>query len=617
MTRPDGRLILAALLTWSISACTLARADDPAGPFQGEWRTTIGLVTLTQRGDQVKGTYGHAGQFSIKGSVRGKVLTFEYQEGAILGDGVFTLSDPGHAFTGTFQIRGGRKGDWNGWRPDPDAPRGEMARFEGPWLTEAGLMELTQTDAKVSGRYASRGTSSLTGNVTGRRLEFQFESFRKGSGWFDQAADGHSIAGAAHADGFPGWFGWHGRPAPEFVRHVRPVAGQVVDGSTRDLLTYALRAPESYREGSDRKWPTVLILHGSSMNGRNYVSTLAAVWPDIARDFILLGINGEFVSDTGKEPRFNYTYVNFTGRSTYKGFPGTDRESPALVSAAMAELKAVYPIDHYLVGGHSQGGFLAYSLLMNDPASLAGAFSASAGVIFQCEPDAYDDEALRRAQRAVPLAVIHGRNDPLVKFASGESAATLFGEAGWPALRFFTDDTAGHMFARLPIRPAIRWLETLASNDPATLLDFAEIREKEGAHRDVLAALRRARAHELTSEQKAHADALSRAVEAKAAAGAKELLPRIKENQDGSWIDAFLAYRDDFEFADAAHDLLAAFEALRAKHTGPAKQTFAEARKAFQQGKKDEGAARYREIVEKYYASPLYRNVKRWLTEKR
>ena len=127
------------------------------------------------------------------------------------------------------------------------------------------------------------------------------------------------------------------------------------------------------------------------------MDTIAAAWPDIARDYILLGINGETPSNLGDEPRFNYTYVNYVGRSTFKGYPGTDRESPALVSEAMAELKGVYPISHYFVGGHSQGGFLTYSLLMNFPESMAGAFPISCGVIFQCEPDAYADEPLRRA----------------------------------------------------------------------------------------------------------------------------------------------------------------------------------------------------------------------------
>jgi hypothetical protein len=49
----------------------------------------------------------------------------------------------------------------------------------------------------------------------------------------------------------------------------------------------------------------------------------------------------------------------------------------------------------------------------------------------------------------------------------GEHAATIFRDAGWPALRFFADDTgAGHMFARLPVGQAIRWLEVHSSDNP-------------------------------------------------------------------------------------------------------------------------------------------------------
>jgi hypothetical protein len=58
------------------------------------------------------------------------------------------------------------------------------------------------------------------------------------------------------------------------------------------------------------------------------VSAIAAAWPDIAKDYLLIGINGEQPSDIGDDPRFNYTYVDYVGRSTFKGYPGTDRESP-------------------------------------------------------------------------------------------------------------------------------------------------------------------------------------------------------------------------------------------------------------------------------------------------
>ena len=247
------------------------------------------------------------------------------------------------------------------------------------------------------------------------------------------------------------------------------MAGKIVEGSARNLLTYSIRAPEDYKADSPRKWPTVLILHGSNMNGRAYVATIAAAWPEIARDFILLGINGETASKLGDDPRFNFTYANYMGRSTYQGYPGTDRESPALVFQAMGDLKEVYPIDHFLVGGHSQGGFLTYVLMMNFPESIAGAFPISCGLLIQCDPDVYSDQALRQAQRKVPLAIVHGKNDNVMGFGPGQYSASVFGEAGWPAFRFFTDDTAAHMFGRLPVGPAIRWLEAARIEEPDDL----------------------------------------------------------------------------------------------------------------------------------------------------
>ena len=608
---PSILVYVACILT------TSAAADEPTGLFQGEWRTTIGLVKLEQKGNAVTGRYGASDQFPLKGNVKDNILTFEYEEGQAKGDGRFTLDPSGNAFTGGFQVRNGRAGPWNGWRPDPKAATDKPGTYSGLWLTDLGLMELTQDGTKILGRYALRGTSTIEGKVTGRRLDFHFKSFREGQGWFDLAADGKSFAGASNSDGFPNWFGWKGQPTPGFIHHVPLVPGKILDGSTKNLLTYSIRAPEGYEAGSSHKWPTVLILHGSNMNGQSYVGTIAAAWPDIARDFILVGINGETPSNISDDPRFNYSYVNYVGRSTFHGFPGTDRESPALVSDAMTELKEVYPISHYLVGGHSQGGFLTYSLLMNFPESMAGAFPISCGVIFQCEPDVYNDATLRKGQRAVPLAIIHGKNDPAVGFSMGQYAATLFGESDWPAFRFFADDAGGHMFARLPVGPAIRWLESHAADDPVTLIDFATSQLSQKAFRDAIAALRRARTLNLNDSQKRRVEELSRSIDALASADAAKYLPLIHQAKDGSWIDGFLAFRDDFEFANATQEVMAAFGALRASQLEPARKAFGDARQLFQQGKQDEGYTKYREIVEKYYASPLYRSVKRWLAERK
>jgi len=173
------------------------------------------------------------------------------------------------------------------------------------------------------------------------------------------------------------------------------------------------------------------------------------------------------------------------------------------------------------------------------------------------------------------------------------------------------------MFARLPVGPAIRWLEAHASHNPAALLDFAKKRLGEGGYRDAIAALRGARDLKLDEGQKRRADELTRTIADKAAPGAAKYLKLIRESKDGSWIDGFIAFRDDFEFSDEARKVAAAFAELRSRHEGPAKTAFNEARQLFQQGKRDEGYAKCRTIVESYYASPLYHTAKRWLEERR
>ena len=257
-------------------------------------------------------------------------------------------------------------------------------------------MEIEQNGDKIRGQYARYGPVKIEGTIAGRELDFRYNWLRNGKGWFDLSKDGKTLKGAAVDDGANSWYERKGRRASEFVRHAPLKAGQIVEGSTKNLLTYSVRAPEGFKAGDGRRWPTIVILHGSNMSGKAYVSSIAQAWPDIAKDYLILGLNGEIPSNLGDDPRFNFTYVNFMGRSTYKGFPGTDRESPALVSEAFDELKTVYPVERYFVGGHSQGGYLTYVMLMHFPEKIAGAFPISCQVMIQCEPNVFDDEALAR-----------------------------------------------------------------------------------------------------------------------------------------------------------------------------------------------------------------------------
>jgi hypothetical protein len=173
------------------------------------------------------------------------------------------------------------------------------------------------------------------------------------------------------------------------------------------------------------------------------------------------------------------------------------------------------------------------------------------------------------------------------------------------------------MFMLLPVGEAIRWLEALSSDDPEVLLGFAEKQIGAGRYRDAIAALHRARPLKMTDPQKQRADKLAKSIDAKAKPGADEFLPKIQKNVDGYWVDGFLAYRDEFEFADAAREVTNAFEALRKQHEPIAEKAFGEALTAFRQGKRDEGFAKYQEIVDKDYASSRYRNIKEQLKSRR
>src|SRR5260370_21341180 len=89
-----------ATVAWSCLCVVMAAPDRSAGDeaaeqgdFDGEWRTSFGIVQLKQTGNAVTGTYGNAGQFAIKGTVEGKTLTFEYHEGQARGDAHWKRSE--------------------------------------------------------------------------------------------------------------------------------------------------------------------------------------------------------------------------------------------------------------------------------------------------------------------------------------------------------------------------------------------------------------------------------------------------------------------------------------------------------------------------------------------
>ncbi len=482
-------------------------------------------------------------------------------------------------------------------------PRG-VSDFSGSWASSFGPMRLEQEGLQVTGGFGFDNEQVIKGRVKGDRLEFTYGQSGE-SGWFE-IDDLHTLltGGYKGARGDLGFWGAY----PIAPSMPEPEAGQIVTGQSLSSLNFCVRVPEPF--DPDHPIPAVALLHGSNMSARAYIETVVAAWPDIARDFILVGIDGERVSSSATPERmaYNYTYVNYGGPGI--GPKWAHRQSPALVAETLLEIQEAMPIDRWLLGGHSQGGFLTYAVAMFYPKLIAGAFPMSCNLLVQCEPDNFTDEALRADQRSIVFALIHGSNDPVVEFSGGEYCFRALQDGGFPAIQFFTDEEAGHMFARLPVRHAVRWLETMTSNDVERLVAIAEEQAQAGEYRAAGAALSRARGVGAEDPLASRLDVVEARIEELAAPPASSLLEAIEAAESNVWVDDFWAFRRDFALTLAAQRVLDAYARLREEHAKPAQNLFYEARR-----ERDEAArtAKYREILEKYYASKWWPLVKGWV----
>lgn len=213
-------------------------------------------------------------------------------------------------------------------------------------------------------------------------------------------------------------------------------------------MRYFLQVPRSYRP--DRGARLIVFLHGSNMNGLAYLRSFnARKW---ASGDIIVCPNGE----KGDDP---YGGNNFTF------------ESAPYVADVTRQVKDAFNITRAYIGGHSQGGFVTYSVIMQYPDLYAGAFPMAGDCWMQNEPNLWeDDPPMLEKQRRIAIAVIHGRSDPVVSFSQGEHAYDVFLAMAYPKLRFFAPEKLGHEFMLSPVPEALEWLDAMVGANPAAAL---------------------------------------------------------------------------------------------------------------------------------------------------
>ena len=591
----------------SLSLLLLA-APLAAQELAGTWFTSRGVLELAADGDGFRADYGNGKSVVVE--QQGGQWAFEATEGRAKLSGSWQLDARGYRFEGEWTSPNGGKGTWLGWRHDPATEKGRAAKVGGCWRTSWGLLELEQKGGKLTGGYGAQGWSTCKGTIVGRYAELDYESpFGKGTFRIDFDESGPLAFG--HAEDARGKYPLQLQRLEGHERGVKPVAGKVVGGLADNRMVYYLRAPKGYRKGD--KLPLLVFLHGSNYVSKPYVESIGAT--AVGARCLVVGIDGERWQDWSKpdDPRHNYSYVNFMGKSTYQGYPNTHRESPALVAEVLEELQQRFEPTRTFVGGHSQGGFLTWFFAMHYPQLVDGVFPMSSGMTMQCEADVFDDADLKRQQRDVAIAVVHGRNDRTVQFSQGEGTFLRTREHGFARLRLFANG-AGHGFSSLPWIAAVEWLEAITSDDPKVLVEHGQAALDEDRFRDAMAFAARlakvAPGHEKVA-------AIHATVDEYAEGDLERFTAAVAEPGDGDWIDDFLAYRVDYEFAPCARQLMADFAKLRAEHEGPADKLMGEARRLFNQGKRDAGWKKYEELVASCWASSSYRSVKGWLDNRK
>jgi predicted esterase len=320
-------------------------------------------------------------------------------------------------------------------------------------------------------------------------------------------------------------------------------------------MRYFLRVPRRYDARNGAR--LIVFLHGSSMNGLMYLRSFEAKkW---CEDDILCCPNGE----NGSDP---YGQNNF-------GF-----ESGPAVAELTQELQKAFNTTITYVGGHSQGAFLTYNVILNFPELYRGAFPMAGDCWMQNEPNLWEDKPdVLKKQREIAIAVIHGKADPVVQFSQGEHAYDCFRAMGWTKLRLFAPEKLNHMFMLAPIDEAIDWLDAMNGRNDRKLPVLAQKWAREGEWGWLWHAGAATKSGALL--QKSAEDATAKALPAISAA---------LKGKPADWIPKWVEFWRIYGATNAPKPAVEAYLAQREQQRAAAVPLFNESQALFRSNKRDE-----------------------------
>ena len=366
-------------------------------------------------------------------------------------------------------------------------------------------------------------------------------------------------------------------PKADSPRKVPPGATALLTSSVKKM-TYFLRVPRTYHPKRGAR--LVVFLHGSNMNGLSYLRSFESrKW---ATDAILVCPNGE------------------TGAGPYKGNNFTFGSAP-FVADVTKEVQEAFKVTRTYVGGHSQGGFLTYSVILHYPDLYDGAIPMAGDCWMQNEPNLWEDKPEMLAkQKRIAIAVIHGKKDPVVRFSQGEHAYGVFEAMGYPKLRFFAPERLGHQFMLSPVGEALDWLDAMTGLNPKKSGQLTGKWAQEGEWGWAVQGAQAIQSQKrVPSSSRGVAKKVLRAAEVAAKKELKAMAESMASEPPLQWIPRWFEFRQKFGATKAAAPLVQRYEELRNEQRAVAEGLIDKAWGLYRGDRDEEAKDVMREILEK------------------
>ncbi len=202
---------------------------------------------------------------------------------------------------------------------------------------------------------------------------------------------------------------------------------------------------------SAEPWLLVL-MHGVGSNEED----LFGLAPFVPPQFHVISLRAPYIMGPGAYGWFEFSISRTGDRIINEAQEVASRETVAQTITTTAQQLGIAP-DRVVVGGFSQGGIMALSLLLTQPALLKGAMVLHSRLLPQVVPLVAMPEALQGKQ----LWLSHGTRDQVIPLASAHAIRTL--AETLPIELSYSEYPSAHELIQQELVEVMGWLQRLAA----------------------------------------------------------------------------------------------------------------------------------------------------------